>query len=36
MSVGLACRKLGYCPNSGIVVGIPMAAWYAKKGKTGK
>ena len=25
MSVGLAGQKLGYCPNSGIVVGIPMA-----------
>lgn len=25
MSVGLAGQKLGYCPNSAIVVGIPMA-----------
>jgi uncharacterized ferredoxin-like protein len=25
MSVGLAGQKLDYCPNSGIVVGIPMA-----------
>jgi len=24
-SVGIAGRKLGYCPNSGIVVGIPCA-----------
>jgi uncharacterized ferredoxin-like protein len=26
MSVGLAGQKIGYCPNSAIVVGIPMAA----------
>ena len=25
MSVGLAGQKLGYCPKSAIVVGIPMA-----------
>ena len=26
MSVGLAGQKIGYCPNSAIVVGIPMAS----------